>query len=115
MQFTQEQKLYAQVVEKAWEDAQFKSELVANPLEAIEKFTGKKLVIPQGQTLVVKDQTNESVVYLNIPRKIDTESLELTDEQLEMVAGGTDVLFWGGVGIGTAFMAAVIAGYESNH
>ncbi len=111
MEITAEQKLYAQVVQKAWEDNQFKSELMANPLEAIEKLTGEKLIVPQGQTLVVKDQTDKSTVYFNIPRKIDTENLELTDEQLEMVAGGTDVLFWGGVGIGTAFAGAVIAGY----
>lgn len=113
MEITAEQKLLAQVVQKAWEDDQYKSELMANPLEAIEKFTGEKIVLPQGQTLVVKDQSDESTIYLNIPRKVNTESLELTDEQLEMVAGGTDVLFWGGVGIGCAVAAAFIAGREA--
>lgn len=67
MEFAQEQKLYAQIVQKAWEDAQFKSELVANPVAAIEKMTGQKLDLPQGKTLVVRDQTDEAMVYINIP------------------------------------------------
>lgn len=114
MEITAEQKLLGQVLQKAWENNQFKSELIANPLEAIEEFTGEKLILPQGQKLVVKDQSDESTIYLNIPRKVDTENLELTDEQLEMVAGGTDVLFWGGVGIGCAIAAAYLAGRDTN-
>lgn len=112
MNTQEQQKLYAEVVQKAWENAEFKKELIANPVKAIEELTGIKMNIPQGQTLVVADQTDESTVYLNIPRKIDVSELELTDEQLEMVAGGTDVLFWGGVTIGAAFAGAVIAGMQ---
>lgn len=67
MDFTQEQKLYSQIVQKAWEDAQFKSELVANPVATIEKLTGQKLNLPEGKTLVVRDQTDEGTVYINIP------------------------------------------------
>ena len=113
MEITQEQKMFAGVIQKAWEDEQFKSSLMANPVAVFEEFTGHKINLPQGQTLVVKDQSDESTIYLNIPRKVDTDNLELTDEQLEMVAGGTDVLFWGGVGIGCAVAAAFIAGREA--
>ncbi len=88
MDFTQEQKLYADVVQKAWEDNQFKSELVANPVAAIEKLTGQKLNLPQGKTLVVRDQTDNSTVYINIPAKPNTEDVELNEDQLEAVAGG---------------------------
>lgn len=88
MEFTQEQKLYGEVVQKAWEDTQFKSELVANPVEAIEKLTGKKLNLPEGKTLVVRDQTDETTVYINLPAKPNTEDVELNEEQLEAVAGG---------------------------
>ena len=42
MKLTQEQKLYTEIVKNAWEDENFKKELVANPIEAIENFTGKK-------------------------------------------------------------------------
>lgn len=88
MEFTQEQKLYAEIVHKAWEDAQFKSELVADPAAAIEKLTGQKLNLPQGKTLVVRDQTDEQTVYINIPAKPNTEDVELNEDQLEAVAGG---------------------------
>ena len=61
---------------------------MANPAEAIEKATGHKLNLPAGKTLVVRDQTNESTVYINIPAKPNTEDVELNEDQLEAVAGG---------------------------
>jgi len=90
MEFTQEQKLYQEIIQKAWEDAAFKSELVANPVAAIEKMTGVKLNLPEGKTIVVRDQTNESTVYVNIPSAgPSTDDVELNEEQLEAVAGGS--------------------------
>lgn len=88
MEFTQEQKLYADIVQKAWEDTQFKSELVANPVAAIEKLSGNKLDLPEGKRLVVRDQTDESTVYINLPSKTNTEDVELNEDQLEAVSGG---------------------------
>lgn len=92
MEFSQEQKTYIEIVQKAWDDADFKKELTANPVEAIEKLTGKKLHLPEGKTLVVRDQTDESTVYINIPTqpKINVD-VELNEEQLEVVAGGIAV------------------------
>lgn len=89
MEFAQNQNVYAEVVQKAWEDPQFKSELMANPVEAIEKATGHKLNLPEGKTLVVRDQTDESTVYINIPAKLNTEDVELNEDQLEAMAGGS--------------------------
>ena len=89
MEFTQEQKSYAAIVQKAWESPEFKNELTANPVAAIEKLTGKKMTLPEGKTLVVRDQTDESTVYINIPAKPEnTSDVELNEEQLELVAGG---------------------------
>lgn len=88
MEFTQEQKFYAQIVQKAWEDAEFKKELVANPLAAIEKVIGKKLNLPEGKTLVVRDQTDDSTIYINLPAKANLDDVELTEKELEVVAGG---------------------------
>ena len=88
MEFTPEQKIYAEIVQKAWDDAEFKKELIANPLEAIEKHTGKKLNLPEGKTLVVRDQTDNSTVYINIPAKVQQLDSELNEDQLEAVAGG---------------------------
>lgn len=86
MEFTKEQKLYAQVVQEAWENAEFKKELIANPVSTIEKLTGKKINLPEGKKMVVRDQTDESAVYINIPAKND--EVELSEEQLDMAAGG---------------------------
>ncbi|MBL4605173.1 MAG: hypothetical protein JKY02_05810, partial [Flavobacteriaceae bacterium] len=87
MEFTKEQKLYQQVVQKAWEDTVFKDELIANPVSAIEKLIGEKLNISEGKTLVVRDQTNEGTVYINIPAMPEVD-VELNEEELEKVAGG---------------------------
>ncbi len=89
MEFTQEQKLYAEIVQKAWEDVQFKKELIANPLEAIETLTGKRLNLPEGKTLVVRDQTDESVVYINIPAE-PQKDMELNNQEIEAVSGGVN-------------------------
>nr|WP_294924930.1 NHLP leader peptide family RiPP precursor [uncultured Flavobacterium sp.] len=95
MEFTQEQKLYAQVVQKAWDDAAFKNELIADPVAAIEKFIGKKLDLPEGKTLVVRDQTDESAVYINIPAAKQSTDAQLSEEQLEAVAGGVgNIAIW---------------------
>jgi len=88
MEITQEQKLYQEVVQKAWEDVEFKTELVANPVAAIEKLTGQMISIPEGKTLVVRDQTDDSVVYINIPANQEMEDVELNEDQLEAVSGG---------------------------
>lgn len=89
MEFTAEQKLYAEIIQKAWEDDEFKNELIANPMQTIEKFSGGKLKLPEGKTLVVRDQTAEDTVYINIPAKQEVDT-ELNEEQLEAVAGGAD-------------------------
>ena len=88
MEITKQQKLYQEVVQKAWEDTAFKNELIANPVVAIEKLTGQKLNLPEGKTIVVRDQTDETTVYINIPAKQEMDDVELNEEQLEAVAGG---------------------------
>jgi hypothetical protein len=107
MEITQEQKMYAQVLQKAWEDAQFKKDLMANPVNAIEQLTGHKINLAQGQTLVVNDQTDDNITYFNIPRKINIDELELTDEQLEMVAGGEVFVTAGAIMAGAAVAATL--------
>lgn len=88
---TQEQQkqgaeLMKTLVEKAWESATFKDQLVENPIATIESVTGNK--IQDNVKFVVDDQTDGSVVYLNIPAKINLEDFELTNDQLEMLSGG---------------------------
>ena len=88
MELTNEQKLFQLVIQRAWEDKNFKQELIESPLEAIEKLTGEKIQLPEGKTLVVKDQTDNSTVYINIPAEPNLDNIELNEEQLEAIAGG---------------------------
>ncbi len=113
MEIAQGQKVYGEIVQKAWEDTEFKNNLISHPIETLEKFTGNKVSLPAGQTLVVKDQTDESIVYLNIPRKVDVDELELTDEQLEVVAGGTSDPVTIGLALGAVFVASLLTGYTT--
>lgn len=78
---------------KAMEDNSFKRELISNPTSAIESFKGQKLSIPDGKSIVVVDQSDPNVVFINIPRDAELSDMELTDEQLEMVAGGLRLPF----------------------
>jgi len=91
---SKKQKLYAQVVQKAWESSEFKKNLIANPVETIEKLTGSKITIPNGKTLVVMDEADTAnnkpesdKSYLIIP----DSTRELTEEELESVAGGLTI------------------------
>ena len=93
MEITREHQLFQQVVTEAWENETFKNDLIANPVAAIEELIGEKLNIPEGKTLVVRDQTDESTVYINIPAEPNTADVELNEEQLEAVSGGqVDIL-----------------------
>lgn len=89
MDLTNQNELFAQVIQKCWKDSDFKQKLVNRPVETMEEFSGKKLRFPTGKTLVVRDQTDENTVYINIPSvNVVTGSTELTEEQMELVSGG---------------------------
>ena len=88
MEFTEEQKVYQTIINEAWQNESFKKELIEKPVETIEKLTGKKVSIPEGKTLVVKDQTDESTLFINIPTEQKIEDMQLTEEELEHIAGG---------------------------
>ncbi|MGF7217822.1 hypothetical protein GGR92_003999 [Spirosoma lacussanchae] len=111
MEFNLTEKHFAEIVQKAWDDAGFKNALVANPEKTIEDYTGVKMNLPSGLSFVAVDQSDESKIYFNIPRKQDESSIELTDEQLEMVAGGDFVIVPAAVGCGIATVALCVAAY----
>ena len=88
------QEIIQTVISKAWEDLNFRKELIADPVTAIENISGVKIVLPEGKTLVIADQTDKSKVYLTIPAEPEMDNMELTEEQLELIAGGKES-FWG--------------------
>ena len=90
METTKEQEAYINVVEKCWSDEAFKKELLSssNPVSVIESGTGIRMNVPSNYKVVVVDQTDPNTVHINIPTKSDISDLELTDDQMEAVAGG---------------------------
>lgn len=73
------------IIAKAWEDEAFKAALLDNPVSAIESLSGKSLDL-KGKKIVVADQSDSSTMYINIPH--NPADVELTEEELEAVAGG---------------------------
>lgn len=92
MELSKEQKLIQTIVNEAWENEAFKQELISNPIKAIEKLTGEMVQLPEGKQLVVRDQTDENTIHINIPQEQNLEDVELDEEQLEAVAGGRSLV-----------------------
>ena len=80
----EEQQRWDRLFKKCYEDETFKRALIANPVQTIESLSGKPMNL-NGLKLVITDQS-EPALYMNIP--IDPDSIELTENQLELVAGG---------------------------
>ncbi len=82
----EERKEYAKVIAQAWVDEEFKAKLLADPATVLAE---NGIEIPEGMTVkFVEGQENEILVHLP-PRPPD--SAELSDEDLEKIAGGTGV------------------------
>ncbi|MFC3811758.1 NHLP leader peptide family RiPP precursor [Lacihabitans lacunae] len=92
MEHKKQQVLQA-IISKAWEDTNFRKALISNPIEEIEKLTGVKVELPEGRELVIIDQTDKSKVYVNIPAEPEMENMELSEEQLENIAGGGQMMW----------------------
>lgn len=96
MNFTTEQRekgteFISAFAQKAWDSKSFKEQLIKDPVTTIEKVTGKDLT-NLNKKIIVEDQTDESIIYLNLPAKVNLDELELTEEQLEQVAGGATIV-----------------------
>ena len=75
-----------QLIEKAWKDAAFRQALVTDPQGAVESELGAKL--PAGVQVKVVAETPDTF-YLVLPANPDRAPAgQLTDQQLEAVAGG---------------------------
>ncbi|MEL6696405.1 MAG: NHLP leader peptide family RiPP precursor [Bacteroidota bacterium] len=79
----------APIVERTYEDPEFKAEFIANPAEVISRETGASIDdLPDQVKFVVVDKSDPFALYITLPVREDM--LELTDEELELVAGGIE-------------------------
>jgi len=72
--------------QNSWEIPEFKKRLIKNPSATIEEIVGHRISLDNNYA--VEDQSDSTIIYLNIPAKKDLDTLELSDEQLDLVAGG---------------------------
>lgn len=72
-----EEHLKQQIIEKAWQDADFKKELLENPILAIEKAF--QIVIPGNAEIKVLEETKD-LGYLVIP--LSPEELQNSEEPI---------------------------------
>ena len=106
MKYTKEQtekgqELMQILIAKAWDDATFKEQLINDPKATITEFLDGNFNLPEGKKIVVRDQSNADTVYINIPRKVAIDDIELNEEQLDLVSGGG----WLGAAIGATIGA----------
>ncbi len=77
------------LIEKCWKDSQFQKAIVSDPRSVIEKHTGQKL--PQNLKIVIHEE-DTNTLHFSIP-PAPANVAELSDDDLEKVAGGTEVGF----------------------
>jgi hypothetical protein len=100
-QATTRRDLETALIEKCWKDPEFKKQVVSDPRGMLEKHTGQKLP-PQVNIFIHEEDAN--TLHFSIP-PAPANLNELSDEDLERVAGGTDIVVTT-VLIGTAQLAA---------
>lgn len=93
------------LVTRAQESVSFKEQLVSNPKGTIEEIKGGTMNIPEGMSIVVEDQTDTNTVYFNIPPRPELNDVELCEEELEQVSGGTSIF-----GVECLVIAGVVGG-----
>lgn len=71
---------------KCWEDENYKKELMANPIEVLARDFEVGFI--QGTKVQVIDQTDSNTMSINIPPRPNFENVELSEADLEYVAGG---------------------------
>ena len=75
------------LIEKCWKDAEFKRAVLSDPKGMLERHIGQKLPAPM--TIFIHEE-DANTLHFSIPPAPSNLS-ELSDDDLEKVAGGTDI------------------------
>ena len=94
------------LVEKCWKDPEFKKQILADPKGMLERFVGKNL---PGELKIFVHEENAETLHFSLP-PAPTNATELSDEDLEKVAGGTEVIAVLSVTVSAALSVAGVAG-----
>ena len=78
------QDIEAHIIAQAWKDEAYKQELLSNPKAIIGREFG--VLLPKEMTIQVLEE-NPNTLYFVLPIRPDISSSELSEEQLEAVAG----------------------------
>jgi hypothetical protein len=76
------------LIEKCWKDPDFKKQVISDPKGMLEGHIGQKLPAP---LKIFIHEEDAHTVHFSIP-PAPSNLTELSDEELEKVAGGTEVV-----------------------
>jgi Nitrile hydratase, alpha chain len=76
------------LIEKCWKDPDFKNEVVKDPKGMLERHIGQKL--PANLKVFIHEEDANSLHFALPPTP--SNATELSDDELEKVAGGTEVV-----------------------
>jgi hypothetical protein len=76
------------LIEKCWKDPEFKKAVLSDPKAMLERHMGQKLPAP---IKIFIHEEDANTLHFSIPRA-PSNLTELSDDDLERVAGGTDVI-----------------------
>lgn len=89
----EKKEFFREVIIKAVKDSSYKKRLLEDPISAIREVF-PEFAVGGNKKIVATDQTDNETYYLNVSQLSyllfggDLEELELSEEELEMVAGG---------------------------